>query len=220
MLNGYNEDLETMDFTLPPEELKAKLIESANARAGGLVTKNQELLDAMKKAGTESGASSEKMKELEKYHDDSELQIAEMGKDYQKSKELYIQSHGKELIAEQEKSKGLHSQLHELLVTNGVAAELVALDVSKDLMPMVQLAIASTANIVDGKAMIGAQSLSEYMKEWAETPAGKAARVAPNNSGAGSPGGDNLSGDQKPTDKMSSEEKRAHDINERFKKFN
>ena len=197
MLNGYEEDLGKIDFTLPADELKAALLEAANGRAGGLVTKNQELLDKIKGIGSENGATSEKMKELVAYHAAAELEKEELGKNYDAAKGLYIQNHEKALIAEQDKSKGLHSQLHELLVTNGVSAELVALDVSKDLMPMVQTAIASAATIVDGKAMIGSQSLSEYMKEWAETPAGKAARVAPNNSGTGSNGGgDGKSGDR------------------------
>lgn len=219
MLNGYEEDLSKIDFTLPADELKAALLEAANGRAGGLVTKNQELLDKIKGIGSENGATSEKMKELEKYHAASELEKAELGKNYDDAKVLYMQSHEKALLAEQDKSKGLHSQLHELLVTNGVAAELVALDVSKDLMPMVQTAIASTASIVDGKAMIGTQSLSEYMAEWAETPAGKAARDFPDNSGTGSQGADKSDARQKATDKMSPEDKRAHEINERFKKL-
>ena len=110
MLNGYKEDLDTIDFTLPADELKAKLAEMADTRAGGLVTKNQELLDKIKSVGSESGAASEKMKELEAYHSAAELEKAELGKNYEDAKSLYIQNHEKALVNEQDKSKGLHSQ--------------------------------------------------------------------------------------------------------------
>jgi len=56
-------------------------------------------------------------------------------------------------------------------------------------MPLIQQALSAQAKIVDGQAMIGEKSLSEFMKEWAESPQGKASRVAASNQGGNGSGG-------------------------------
>ena len=191
--DSLNKGLDGIDFTLPAEELRVAIAELANGTAGasaqGLMNKNSELLQK----NTAINGKSEKMKELELYHEASELEKVELGKDYEAGKALYQTNADKKITAANEEMDELKGQLRELLVNDKVSSELLTLDVSKELMPMVQASIASLATITDGKAMVGDKTLSEYIVEWAETPAGKAVRVAPANSGGDGQGSNNTS---------------------------
>ena len=220
--DNFTSSLNDFDFTADPEAMKAKLVEMANGIAGtgveGLLNKNHELLQKSNSTKETSHAASEKMKELQGFYDDSKIKESELTKDYQASKELYQASADKKVTAVNEEMDGLKGQLRELLVNDKVSSELVNLDVSKELMPMVQASIASLATIIDGKAMVGEESLSEYIVKWAETPAGKAVRVAPNNSGGDANGGSKNIQGSVPSENETPSQKRAREINERFNK--
>ena len=56
-------------------------------------------------------------------------------------------------------------------------------------MGLIQQGLSAAATVTDGQAMIGEKSLSEYMKEWGDTPQGKASRIAASNSGGDAIGG-------------------------------
>ena len=140
MLKGFEEDFAGIDL---PDEVKTRLIEAANKRASGLVTKNDELLSKLsvsKSSATESQGAVEKLAALEA------------------------------LQAQQE---------------------------------------------FDGKVMVGDISLSDAIKEWAETDQGKAVRLAPDNSGGNSSGGTSRTGSGAI---LTDSDKRAADINKRFGK--
>jgi len=236
MLKGFDEDLNTIDFTLPPEELKIKLAEMAGNRATGLSDKNTELLnknrqanELLSKGSDLTAAEKEQLKELQEFKTSAELKLAEEAGKYNDAKLMSQQNHQNDLDSLTEankkaledlntKSSGFESQLKTIMVDQAITAELVKLDVSKDLIETWQDSISLKTTFTDGKAMIGEQSLSEYMKEWADSPAGKASRLAPNNNGGGANGGDNNSSNSGGNSgKVKAEAQRAAEINERFK---
>jgi hypothetical protein len=167
------------------DEVKVKLIEAANNEVNGLSAKNSELLDKLNKKDDNDSAA-EKLRALEARLEREQLE-SKQNYDDALALERKTSTEEREKILASVKEKD--ALIHKLLVENGLNAELVALDVNKDLMPMIQAGIAAQATVVDGKAMIGDKTLGEYCAEWAETPAGKASRMAPDNSGGNANGG-------------------------------
>ena len=234
MLNGFGDDLNGVDFTLPPEELKVKLAELANTRAAGLTTKNDELINKNKQInellstkGELTAAEKEQLKELQEFKSNTDLSAAEEAKKYEDAKTLYQQNHqisldsineaNKKALEESNgKADSYESQLKEIKVDQAITNELVKLEVSKELLDMAHASIAQQAKFVDGKAMIGEKSLSDFMTEWAVSPAGKAARLAPNNSGGGSNGSGNNNTSNN-SNKVLNTNERAAKIKEKFK---
>ena len=182
MLNG----LENVEG-LTPEQ-----VDAVHKLAGGLLSKKTELEEKLSKAkGSLSAEESaqEKLSLLEASIEKDRLLAKE---NYNGALDLAKQESQGTIDKLTESSRGDKELIHKLLVDNGLSAELVQYGVSKDLMPLIQQALSSQANIVDGKAMIGEQSLSDFMKEWAETPQGKASRVALSNQGGNGEGGGGL----------------------------
>lgn len=240
MLEGFDKGLESIDFTLPPEELKVKLAELANDKASGLVStlsklkdKNKIIDDKEKKQNESEKALSDATKEeldtLRSFKSKAEIETEEAGKNYHTAKEKYEEAHKvilvnltetntKALEEANEKTKGYESKLEVLLVDKEITKGLIELEVMKELADDMHLAIKSKTKFIDGKAMVGDKTLKEYLKEWGDTPAGKAARLAPNNNGGGSNnnGGksNDNSGDSK---KVKTEKERADEINKRLK---
>ena len=182
MLNG-SEKIEG----LTPEQ-----IEAINGIAGGLISKKTELeekLSKTKSIATENQSAAEKLAALEASLEREQLEAKENYEGALSLKEKEFNAKIEKLTNSESEKDNL---IHKLLVDNGLSAELVNLGVNKDLMPLIQQGFSSQATIVDGKAMIGEQSLSEYLKEWSETPQGKASRIAPANTGGNGNGGGGL----------------------------
>lgn len=231
MLNGFEESLKDLELS---EEIRATLIKNANALASGLSDKNQDLITKNKslsdlstsgKELADSGA--EKLKVLEQFKSDADVKAAEAADNYADAKAITAENHANTLKSASElskkaleealsKSNGFESQLKSIMVDGEIKNELIKFDVKKELMEMAHASIAQQANFTDGKAMIGDQSLSDYMKAWAESDAGKAARLAPNNSGGNAQGSSTTNTD--PSGTMTDSQKRAAKINERFNK--
>ena len=179
MLNG----LDKIDG-LTPEQ-----VDAVNKLAGGLINKKSELEEKLSKAKGSLSAEESAQEKLS-------LLEASIEQDRLLAKENYT---GALSLKEQEYNTALErlttgatekdALIHKLLVDNGLSAQLVQYGVSRDLMPLIQQALSSQASIIDGQAMIGDKSLSEFMKEWAETPQGKASRVAASNTGGDGIGG-------------------------------
>lgn len=190
MLNGID-DIEG----LTPEQ-----IEKINGLANPLINKRDELLEKLNKnklGNDENSAELERLRVLEQSVERSKLEEKE---NYQGALTLKEEEYQKSLEKLTNSSEDDKALIRKLLVENGLTAELVALKVNPDLMGLIQQGLSAAATVVDGKAMVGEQSLSDYMKEWAETPQGKASRLADANSG-----GDALGGGGNPADKKMSE---------------
>ena len=174
------------------EGLTPEQLEAINKLAGGLISKKTELEEKLSKTKTVANENQSAVEKLAALEANLEREQLESKENYQGALSLKE----KEFNAQLEKlTIGLgekESLIHKLLVDNGLAAELVALGVNKDLMPLIQQGFSAKATIVDGQAMIDDKSLSDYMKEWAETPQGKASRTAPANNGGDGNGGGGL----------------------------
>lgn len=233
MLNGFEESIKGMELS---DDVRATLIKNANDLSTGLSDKNAELLNKNKSLSDMSVSEKElalsgqeKLTALEKFKTDSELKDAETASNYDAAKILTAEAHqtalntiteasAKLLEDANTKSSGFESQLKTIMVDQAITAELVKLDVSKDLMETWQDSISIKTTLTDGKAMVGDESLSDYMKKWADSPAGKASRLAPNNNGGGANGGDNKSTNNS-SNKVKTSSERAAAINDKFKKL-
>lgn len=190
-----NETIGGVDFTIPPDELKQKIVDIAsdlaNESASGLIKSKEALLAEKSKKETLTASEKAKLLEMEQTISDYQLKEAETAEDYQKAKDLSEARYKKEVEEKDKELDSVLSQLKVLVVDNAISAKLVELDADKDLLPMAQASIASQATVVEGRAMMGDKTLEEYMNEWAQTPAGKSICKAPINLNGDASGGNN-----------------------------
>tara|TARA_R110000765_G_scaffold422285_1_gene529234 strand:+ start:1398 stop:2054 length:657 start_codon:yes stop_codon:yes gene_type:complete len=179
MLNG----LEAIEG-LTPEQ-----VDAVNKLAGGLINKKSELEEKLSKAKGSLSAEESAQEKLSILEANIERDGLLAKENYQGALSLKEQEYNAALEKLTTGAGEKDALIHKLLVDNGLSAQLVQYGVSKDLMPLIQQALSSQAKITDGQAMIGEQSLSDFMKDWAETPQGKASRVAPGNAGGDGAGG-------------------------------
>ena len=171
------------------EGLTPEQIEAINSIAGGLISKKAELeekLSKTKSLANENQSAVEKLAALEALQKQKELEDKQ-------NYDAALSFKEKEYNSTVEKLKNILKERDNFLVSNALIGEFMECGVHKEMIPTLQKSFMSEASVVDGKAMIGDKSLSEYIKEWSETPAGKAFRSAPSNtngdggSGSGSP---------------------------------
>lgn len=171
------------------EGLTPEQVTAINGLAGGLVDKKTELehkLAKNKGSLSEHEGAAEELRVLKSSMERTKLEEKES---YQGALTLQEQEYKANLDKLTAGSTEKDQLIHKLVVENGLTAELVNLNVDPDLMGLIQQGLSATATVVDGKAMIGEQSLSDFMKEWAETPQGKASRRAAANSNGDGFGG-------------------------------
>lgn len=186
MLNG----LDDLDLSAPDAK------EKIHALANGLLSKKTELEEKLSKAKGSLSAEESAQEKLNVLEANIERERLESKENYQGALTLKEQEYNATLEKLTSSVGEKDRLIHKLLVDNGLNSELVKLGVNKELMPLIQQGFSAQADIVDGQAMIGEQSLSDFMKEWGETPQGKASRVAASNTG-----GDGLGGSDVPTNK-------------------
>lgn len=197
MLNGLDE----LDLT---DDQKT----AVNKLTTGLINKKTELEEKLSKAKGSLSAEESAQEKLSMLEANLERERLESKENYQGALELAKQE-GNAALEKLTNSNGEKDQLiHKLLVENGLTAELVKLNVNPDLMALIQQGLSAAATVADGKAMIGEQSLSDYMKEWAETPQGKASILAKANAGGDASGG-NVSSQGKQMKDMTGAERTA-----------
>ena len=187
MLNG----LDKIEGLTP--ELQAQI----NLLAQGLVDKNNDLLGKLS-AGKQDGVTgAAELEALRVFKQNSDVSAAESAQSYTDAKQLTADAHAAELLKSNGRGDVAEAQLKTLLIDNGLSAALDAVDINKSLKAGAVAMLQAGAIITDGKAMIGDKSLSDAVKEWAETDAGKAFCLAPNNSGGGAEGGNTPAGGKK-----------------------
>jgi hypothetical protein len=213
MLKGFEEDFEGLELS---DEIKTKLIDAANKRAGGLVSKNTELLEKIsqnRNSSLESQSAAAELSELKAQRDQQEQ---ESKKNYDSALNLNSEKYTKQINELSEKIGQFETKERNSAIGKSINDTLNELRVNPLYSDMVTTHFKQQAQLVDGKVMIGETSLSDAAKAWSETDQGKAVRLAPDNSGGNSNGGTNKagSGNAKETDS----DKRANDINKRFGK--
>lgn len=189
MLNEFDKDLAGID--LSAENASELILAAANKRAEGLSNKNQELLGKVSNNENLSAAEKQKLKELETFKSNAEIQAAKDAEKWNEASELQQQAWAKEkesLVSDADNAK---AQLKTLLIDNGLSAALDGVNINKNLKAGAVAMLQAGATITEGKAMIGDKSLSDAVTEWSQTDAGKAFCLAADNSGGDANGGAN-----------------------------
>ena len=157
-------------------------IETLKAGNESLAKKNSEILDEMKqerKKNRDSDIDSTKYYELQDKFDDL--------KESSKKMEHDLKGRYKELAKLTESNSGLNANLHNVIVDGGLTSELAKAGVMPHFMDAAKALLKHQATIVDNKAVVGEQPLSDFVTEWAGE-AGKHYIGAADNSGGGAGG--------------------------------
>ena len=182
MLNGI-ENIEG----LTPEQVAA-----VNELAKGLADKNTDLLGKISSGKEQASGTAAEMEALRLFKQSSDVKTAEDAQSYVDAKELTATAHLAEMLKANDRGDAAEAQLKTLLIDNGLSTALDGVNINKDLKAGAVAMLQASALITDGKAMVGDKSLSDAVKEWAETDTGKAFCLAPNNSGGDGNGGGNV----------------------------
>ncbi|MCP4058185.1 MAG: hypothetical protein GY738_12880 [Pseudoalteromonas sp.] len=179
MLNG----LDKIEGLTPEQQ------QAINDLAGGQSNKINELLGKLSESKGSIGDGEAAKEELRLLKSSIEQKGLEEKQHYQESLSLRDKDHAANIEKLTNESKADKSLIHELLVSKGLLEEMTALGVDPVKVPRLVKSFESEATIVDGKAMIGDKSLSDYMNEWGETDEGKSYIVGQQNSNSGGLGG-------------------------------
>ena len=171
------------------EGLTPEQIEAVNQLAGGILSKNEELVGKLKSVKSDNQGSQSELERLRLLEQGLEQQRLEDKQNYTGALDLAKKQFQTDLEKLSNASVEKDQLIHKLLVENGLQSELSSLNVNPDLIDLIQAGFATKATVTDGKAMIGDKSLKDYVTEWASTAQGKAAILAPANSGGNANGG-------------------------------
>ena len=179
------------------EGLTPELIEQINGLAGGLISKNTELLGKVTDKDSLSASEIAKLKGLEDFKANAEIQAAKEAENWTEATRLQTEKHQKEMEELGLVGKSDKELITKLLIDGGLSKALDGVKINPNLKLGAESLLRSTAMITDGKAMIGDKSLSDAVNEWAASDIGKAYCLAPNNSGGDGLGGSNGGGQGK-----------------------
>ena len=165
MLKGFEEDFAGIDL---PDEVKTKLIEAANKRASGLVTKNDELLSKLsvsKSSVTESQGAVEKLAALEALQAQQEL---ENKQNYDAALSLNSDKFTKQIDELINENNSFKEEKRNTLIGKGITDELTKARVNPLYLDLVNTQFKSQAQLTDGKVMVGDISLSDAIQRAAD----------------------------------------------------
>ena len=180
MLKG----LETIEG-LTPEQAAA-----VNELAGGLASKNQELLDKLNGTKTEVNTAASELEKLRQFKTLAEQQEAESKANYDEALRIERERGANELQRLQESNNTYKTQLESTLIDGGLSKALDGAKINPALKDGALNLLKGQIKVEDGKAVtLEGKSLSEFVSEWSESEAGKSYVLAPDNRGAGATGG-------------------------------
>ena len=191
MLNGLAEILAKHELS---DEIKALLTADVNAATDGLSGKNTELLGKLSDKDNLTAAEKEKLIQLETFKTNADIASAKAAEDWQAASDLQAKSWADKDLAKDERITNYENSERTRLITDGIRSELTGLKVNPLHSDTVTSFFESKSKVVDGKAMIGDQTQSEFINAWAATDSGKASLLAHSNTGGDGQGGSNQSG--------------------------
>lgn len=210
MLKDFEQDLADLDLS---DEVKAQIKERADARASGLVSKNEELISKLGKLKDDGTASAAELEQLRQLKNTYEQQQAESQGKYQEALEIAEKRMQSELEKAQSQLSEYQQREQNYLINDGLNKALDSVNIKPELKKAAEALFKSQAVISDGKAMIGETSLSDFVSEWSQSDEGKAFVQAPHNTGG------DATGSQTPSNTNSNVtdiDRRAADINKRL----
>lgn len=167
-------------------------MEQINALATGLVGKNAQLLEKLSLGKEAGSASAAELEALKVFKQNSDVKTAEDAQSYTDAKALTQTAHEADMLKLSERITGFEQGERTRLITDGIRSELTELKVNPLHSKTTAAYFESMSQVVDGKAMIGDKTQSEFIKEWAQTDSGKASCLAIGNSGGDGGQGNNL----------------------------
>ncbi|MEO0498742.1 MAG: hypothetical protein AAF141_15510 [Pseudomonadota bacterium] len=177
-------------------ELDAKIAAAVDAAVEGLKNKNGELIADKKGLKDELNSLKAKLAEADNAASEKDEAAARANQDMEKLEATLNERHGKELSELKASIEAKDAQLQSLVIGNGLKDALVAVNVSKPLMPAAEALLRSSTEItiedVDGKptAMVSGTALAEFVQTWSQSDEGKHFVSAGGNTGAGAKGVD------------------------------
>ena len=188
MLNGLEEILARHELS---DEIKAALLKDVNGVAEGLINKKTELELKIANKDSLTAAERAKLTELELFKSNAEIANAKDAKDWQAASDLQAEQWRIEREDKDSRIAAYEKSESDRLITDGARKQLTDLGVNPLHMEAQMALITLQSKLVDGKAMIGDQTQSEFIEKWALTDSGKAAITAQKNSGGNGNGGTN-----------------------------
>jgi len=154
-----------------------------NALAQGLSDKNNDLLGKISTGKEQASGTAAEVEALRLFKQNSDVKSAEDAQSYTDAKVLTQTAHDTEMLKLSERITGFEQGERTRLITDGIRSELTELKVNPLHSATTAAYFESMSQVVDGKAMIGDKTQSEFIKEWAQTDSGKASCLAQNNLG-------------------------------------
>lgn len=192
------------------EGLTPEQVEAINGLAGGIVNKNIELLDKLQKAKDNGTASASELAALKEFKENAELKEAEAAQNWESAKAQMTERHQKEIDDLKGENSKQASIIEDLVVGKGLSDALDGVKVNPSLKAGAEAMLRGKVEIVEGKAQVGDQSLSDYINEWSNSDEGKSFCLASENSGGngnGGSGGNTPNPTSKDYSKMSRQER-------------
>ena len=178
MLKG----LESIDLSSP--DAAAQI----HALALGLSDKNAELLSKVSTKDL-TAAERSKLTALEASEANSQIEKAKAASDWAEADRLKDVANNTRFDALTAENQTYKQGEEGRLITDGINAQFTELKVNPLHSAGYLGMFKAQSKVIDGKAMIGDKTQSEHIAEWALTDSGKAAIIAPTNSGGEGFGG-------------------------------
>ena len=180
------------------EGLTPELIEQINGLAGGLISKNTELLSKVSTKDELTAAERSKLTALELSEANSQIEKAKAASDWAEADRLKDIAHNTRFEALTAENQTYKQGEEGRLITDGINAQFNELKVNPLHSAGYLGMFKAQSKVVDGQAMIGDKTQSEHIAAWALTDSGKAAIIAPENNGGDGLGGAGGAGQGKP----------------------
>ena len=186
MLNGLEEILAKYELS---DDVKSAIFTDVNGAAKGLINKKSEL--EVKVANKDALTSSERAKlvELESFKSNAEIASAKEAQNWQAASDLQSKAWELEKSALQSENSAFKLERDNSIIDNGINSKLNSLGVKPESRNDIFNSMKFQTKMIDGKAMVGDQTQSDFIDQWALTDSGKAAISAQNNSGGNGNGG-------------------------------
>ncbi len=191
MLKDFEQDLADLDLS---DEVKVQIKERADARASGLISKKDELINKLNKLKDEGSATQAELEQLRQLKNTYEQQQAESQGKYQEALEIAEKRMQSELEKAQSQLAEYQQREQNYLINDGLNRAFDKAEIKPELKPAVEALFKSQATVTDGQAMIGDKSLSEYIQEWAKSDEGAPFVLEPHNSGGNANGSSPVTG--------------------------
>jgi len=188
MLNGLEEILAKYELS---DDVKSAIFTDVNGAASGLINKKSELEVKVANKDALTAAEKAELNQLREINSNLEIDKAKTAQDWQKASDLQLQASEEKYSALQSENTAFKLERDNSIIDNGINSKLNSLGVKPESRNDIFNSMKFQTKMIDGKAMVGDQTQSDFIDQWALTDSGKAAISAQNNSGGNGNGGTN-----------------------------